>query len=199
LEEVKEANADYTEIFEITTRYYTLADQQELLENTVQQKDQELSDLKRKIAEYEKEMETKLLGLNVENGHLSNKFNNIDKEKTQLKMQEEENSSKKLSKQRELSMILMAIDNLAEACENRKPNVHKTQFDKKNLVFDFSKERLELAFMQLAEIRHSLSDFKMITKGFKEEEEKLKKKEREKAQSNNNQDINVQNTNWNRI
>lgn len=119
---VQEANPDeYEDVQKITTRYYTLHDQQELLESTVNARDEELSEIKKNIAEYEKEMETKLLGLNVENGHLSNQFNNIDKAKTQLKMQEEESSSKKLSKQRELSMILMAIDNLAETCENRKP------------------------------------------------------------------------------
>jgi len=42
------------------------------LESTVNARDEELSEIKKNIAEYEKEMETKLLGLNVENGHLSN-------------------------------------------------------------------------------------------------------------------------------
>jgi len=110
-------------------------------------------------------------------GELGKEFERVDRERYKLRSEGEEIASKKLTKDKELSMVLMAIDNLELMCAVRKkrnPNgllydalsTYKHLEKKKKLLenFDHEEERCDLAKHQLLSIGQYLHDFKaMIT------------------------------------
>ena len=81
--------------------------------------EKELEDLKN-TAKYEKDMNTEIMQLNNDIAQLQQRFEHIEDQKSKLKSEAEETSSKKLSKVSDLARILMAIDNLEKRCLNRK-------------------------------------------------------------------------------
>lgn len=69
--------------------------------------------------------------LNNQIAKLNTQFEEIDSKKTKLKAEEEETSTKQLSKITQLSKILMAINQLETFCVNRNKKADENNADKK--------------------------------------------------------------------
>ena len=117
MDKVREANSDeYAEISDILSRYTTLTKAHKDLNEDLDNKEFNLADMKSKVVQYEKSMNTEIMKLNNNIAKLNTEFEKIDEKKQKIKTDEEETSSKQLFKITQLSRILMAINNLEQFC-----------------------------------------------------------------------------------
>lgn len=137
--------------------------------------------MKMEAIQYEKSMNTAIMKLNNNIAKLNTEFEKIDEKKSKIKNEEEETSSKQLSKITQLSRILMAIDNLERFCQMRKDKDakggHQLNYVTKQLYpehakldcvdkehFNHYNERKTFAMDQLTIIGQYLFDFGAILK-----------------------------------
>jgi hypothetical protein len=142
--------------------------------------EKELEDLKNTVAKYEKDMNTEIMQLNNDIAQLQQRFEHIEDQKSKLKSEAEETSSKKLSKVSDLARILMAIDNLEKRCLNRKEK-SALKYPLQQLVnledpknFNMFKQRQVYAKAQLVFIEQYLKDFQSIVQNIMEKNQKVK-------------------------
>lgn len=176
---MKKSGGEYTEIDAIVKRFDTLSSTQNRLEKTLADKEMDLSVMKNDMITFEKQQNTQIMKLNNEIAKLNTQFEEIDNKKTKLKADEEETSSKQLSKITQLSKILMAIHQLEDFCRKKNNNKeggqkgklglnyeteqfyqHKdTHPDVKNKTFNNYTERTAFAQKQMETIGQYLKDF----------------------------------------
>ena len=119
---MKKSGGEYTEIDAIVKRFDTLSSTQNRLEKTLADKEIDLSVMKNDMITFEKQQNTQIMKLNNEIAKLNTQFEEIDNKKTKLKADEEETSSKQLSKITQLSKILMAIHQLEDFFRKKNNN-----------------------------------------------------------------------------
>ena len=116
---MKKSGGEYTDIEGIVKRFETLTATHRDLTGILGKKEAHLGQMKNDAITYEKNQNTEIMKLNNQIAKLNTQFEEIDNKKTKLKAEEEETSTKQLSKITQLSKILMAINQLETFCVNR--------------------------------------------------------------------------------
>lgn len=113
LERVKEQNQDeFGELHDILSRYQTLKDSNQRLQENQRKYTEEIDSYNRLIATTTKDMNTMKMTLNNKIATKQQRLEKIEDQKGRLMAQSEENTSKKMRKTTEHGQILMTIDNL---------------------------------------------------------------------------------------
>ena len=172
-----EAHPDeYSEISDIKNRYETLFNSNDKLRQEQQNIELEYEREKAETNEYQKRINAEIMALTNDTQSQQEEFNKIEDKKSQIKSEEEDNQKKKLDKTSELGMILMAINNLYNKCNEREGKTtlkYPVQGVAEPEDFNRWKTRADYAEQQMKMIIQLVKDFQVIIKNWEEEERKL--------------------------
>ena len=104
-------------------------------------------------------MKNKAMNLNNQISQMQNELQEVEKRKSTLQAQAEENTHKRMNKVSEVGQILMSINNLYQECKEREGTRIKVAAEDN---FDDVQGRGERALEQLTEIHNKLEDFKAM-------------------------------------
>lgn len=188
LENVKRENPDeYSELSDILSRFKTLRDSNQSLQENQKYIQDKLDSLTNQVNTHTKDMDSKIMGINndiaIKQKELEVSFQvtiqDIEEEKNRLQSETEENTSKKMDKTSETGQILMSIDNLYNKCFGRKEKAyikHPMPNEDHPKNFDDMKERGSMAIQQLELLEMYLDDFKQLRERLANNEAINKKK-----------------------
>jgi len=186
LEKVKDANPDeFPELIDILSRHKQLIAKNQELKRKQKEYADEHEKISRQLTQYETQMEMKKTLINNKMSKQKEQLEQIDKEKSVLLAQRDENTKQKSMRITETGQILMTVDNLYAKCElvpeifRSAKSVRDTDFNVTH--FDNSQESGKRAVIKLEVIIQCMKNFKELKERYlaRQKEDLLKDKKKD--------------------
>ena len=167
---LKRNNQDeYSELSDIRSRYVTLKESNQKLNEKQEEIQKEFEDLKTRKNQYFNTTKIEIMSLNNQITNKQSEYEKMEDLKNKIKGYEEEETGKQLKKTSEIGLILMAIDNLYNKCVDSKSHLrYRVQNDSNNKKFENFTQRTTHAVNQLNVISEYYEDFDVVIKDLEE-------------------------------
>lgn len=171
LEKVKETNQDeFTDVIDILSRHQQLKAKNQELQLKQQEYTDQYEAISKELAEEKNKREMQQTMIQNSMSIQQQRMEDIDKKKSQLLAQRDENTRMRSNKITETGQVLMTIDNLYEKCSQKHPDVfpltakYTQDFSSFDSIKDFDKpnDRGRKAEIQLRILIKAIKHFKQL-------------------------------------